>query len=80
MKFQKSFYEKALHGGQLNPTFVERLTLTIRQPVAAVGRRVRTLWKGEAGWRQQLALYSVYSNHDLEGYKPNFGYPKKFVL
>ena len=29
-------------GWQINPFFVERLNLTIRQPVAAVGRRVAT--------------------------------------
>jgi IS1 family transposase len=35
---------------------VERLNLTIRQHVAAVGRRVSALCKGEAGVRQQLAF------------------------
>jgi hypothetical protein len=39
----------AAHGWQLNTAFVERATLTIRQPVAAVGRRVTTLCKGEVG-------------------------------
>ena len=34
-------------------------TSTIRQHVAAVGRRVNTLCKGEDGLRQQLALYHV---------------------
>src|SRR6266478_6420433 len=42
-------------GWQINTAFVERLNLTIRQHVAAVGRRVTTLCKGEAGLRQQLA-------------------------
>jgi hypothetical protein len=34
-------------GWQINTAFVERLNLTIRQHVAAVGRRVTTLCKGE---------------------------------
>ena len=34
-------------GWQINTAFVERLNLTIRQHVAAVGRRVSTLCKGE---------------------------------
>src|SRR4030095_11956660 len=49
-------------GWQINTAFVERLNLTIRQHVAAVGRRVSTLCKGEDGLRQQLALYHVYYN------------------
>src|SRR5262249_46463002 len=49
-------------GCQINTAFIERLNLTIRQHVAAVGRRVSTLCKGEAGVRQQLALYHVYYN------------------
>src|SRR3989454_3287015 len=52
-------------GWQINTAFVERLNLTIRQHVAAVGRRVTTLCKGEAGLRQQLALYHVYDNFCL---------------
>src|SRR5215813_11174095 len=39
-------------GWQLQTAFVERLNLTIRQHVAAVGRRVSTLCKGEDGLRQ----------------------------
>jgi hypothetical protein len=39
---------------------VERINLSIRQHVAAVGRRVSTLCQGEAGLRQQLALYHTY--------------------
>ena len=49
-------------GWQINTAFVERLNLTIRQHVAAVGRRVSTLCKGEDGVRQQLSLYHVYDN------------------
>src|SRR5215470_12114620 len=52
-------------GWQINTAFVERLNLTIRQHVAAVGRRVTTLCKHEAGLRQQLALYHTYYNFCL---------------
>jgi IS1 family transposase len=52
-------------GWQINTAFVERLNLTIRQHVAAVGRRVSTLCKGEDGMRQQLVLYQVYYNFCL---------------
>jgi IS1 family transposase len=52
-------------GWQINTAFVERVNLTIRQHVAAVGRRVSTLCKGEDGLRQQLALYHVYYNFVL---------------
>jgi IS1 family transposase len=52
-------------GWQINTSFVERLNLTIRQHVAAIGRRVTTLCKGEDGLRQQLALYHVYYNFVL---------------
>jgi hypothetical protein len=41
---------------------VERVNLAIRQHMAAVGRRVTTLCKGEDGIRQQLALFQVYHN------------------
>src|SRR5499433_1031644 len=49
-------------GWQTNTAFIERVNLSIRQHVAAVGRRVTTLCKHEAGVRQQLALYHVYYN------------------
>jgi IS1 family transposase len=52
-------------GWQINTAFVERINLTIRQHVAAVGRRVSTLCKGEDGVHQQLALYHVYYNFCL---------------
>ena len=52
-------------GWQINTSFVERLNLTIRQHVAAIGRRVSTLCKGEAGLGQQLALYHGYYNFCL---------------
>src|SRR5262249_19145773 len=52
-------------GWQLQTAFVERLNLDIRQRVAAVGRRVTTLCKGEAGMRQQLVLFHAYHNFCL---------------
>ena len=55
----------APHGWQINTAFVERINLAIRQHVAAVGRRVATLCKGEDGMRQQLALFQVYYNFVL---------------
>ena len=45
--------------------FVERINLSLRQHVAAIGRRVTTLCKGEEGLRQQLALFQVYNNFVL---------------
>jgi IS1 family transposase len=55
----------AATGWQINTAFIERVNLTLRQHVAAVGRRVMTLCKGEAGLRQQLAVYHVYYNFCL---------------
>jgi IS1 family transposase len=55
----------AAHGWQINTAFIERVNLSIRQHVAAVGRRVTTLCKGEVGLRQQLALYQLYYNFCL---------------
>jgi len=52
-------------GWQINTAFVGCLNLAIRQHVAAVGRRVNTLCKGEEGLRQQLTLYHVYYNFCL---------------
>src|SRR5713101_4483616 len=55
----------APHGWHINTAFVERINLSIRQHVAAVGRRVSTLCKGEDGLRQQFALYHAYYNFCL---------------
>ena len=55
--WRPSMHVLAPLGWQINTAFVERINLTIRQHVAAVGRRVSTLCKGEDGLRQQLALY-----------------------
>src|SRR5499433_1643973 len=52
-------------GWHINTAFVERLNLTIRQHVAAVGRRVSTLCKGEDGLREQLAVFHGYYNFCL---------------
>jgi IS1 family transposase len=52
----------APHGWQINTAFVERINLTLRQHVAAVGRRVSTLCKGEDGLRQQVAVFHCYYN------------------
>ena len=52
-------------GWQINTAFVERVNLSLRQHVAAIGRRVATLCKGEEGLRQQLAVYHVYHNFVL---------------
>jgi len=52
-------------GWTINTAFVERLNLDIRQRVAAVGRRVNTLCKGEDGLQHQLALFHVYHNFVL---------------
>jgi IS1 family transposase len=55
----------AARGWQINTAFVERLNLDLRQHVAAVGRRVNTLCKQEAGVRQQVALLHPYHNFCL---------------
>jgi hypothetical protein len=52
-------------GWHINTAFVERINLTIRQHVAAVGRRVSTLCKGEDGLRQQVAVFHCYYNFCL---------------
>jgi hypothetical protein len=52
-------------GWQINTAFIERVNLSIRQHVAAVGRRVITLCKGQEGVRHQLALYHGYYNFCL---------------
>ena len=52
-------------GWQSNTAFIECLHRSIRQHVAAGGRRVTTLCKGEDGLHQQLALYHMYYNFCL---------------
>jgi IS1 family transposase/transposase-like protein len=55
----------AKRGWKINTAFIERLNLDFRQHVTAIGRRVNTLCKHEAGLRQQLALFQVYHNFVL---------------
>jgi IS1 family transposase/transposase-like protein len=55
----------AKRGWKINTAFIERLNLDLRQHVAAIGRRVNTLCKYEAGLRQQLVLFQVYHNFVL---------------
>jgi hypothetical protein len=62
-KFQAPLWSSGRRGD--SSTDCNRLNLTIRQHVAAVGRRVTTLCKSEDGVRQQLALYHVYYNFVL---------------
>jgi hypothetical protein len=50
---------------QINTAFIERANGAIRQHVAAVGRRVITLCKGEDGLLHQLSLYQTYHNFCL---------------
>jgi hypothetical protein len=46
-------------GWQIRTAFVERLNLSLRQRVAALGRRSATPCKSEDGLRQHLALFQV---------------------
>jgi hypothetical protein len=53
------------YGWRINTAFVERLNLDIRQRVAAGGRRVNTLCKGEDGLQQHLVLWQSSHNFVL---------------
>jgi IS1 family transposase len=55
----------ATRGWKINTAFVECLNLDFRQHIAAIGRRVNTLCKHEAGLRHQLALFQTYHNFVL---------------
>jgi IS1 family transposase len=55
----------AKRGWKINTAFAERLNLDFRQHVAAIGRRVNTLCKHEAGLRQQLTIFQAYHNFVL---------------
>jgi IS1 family transposase len=44
----------AAQGWHINTACIERVNLAMRQHVAAIGRRVMTVCKGEVGLRQQL--------------------------
>jgi hypothetical protein len=52
-------------GWRINMAFVERLHLSLRQRVAARGRRSATPGKSEDGRGWQLALFQVYHNFVL---------------
>lgn len=52
-------------GWTINTAFVERLNLELRQCVAALGRRVNTLCRGEAGLLDQMLLFQTYYNFVL---------------
>src|SRR5207244_6089166 len=52
-------------GWTINTAFIERLNLDIRQRVAAVGRRVNTLCRGEDGLLDQLMLFQDSHNFAL---------------
>jgi hypothetical protein len=55
----------AKYGWKINTAFIERHNLDIRQQVAAIGRRVNTLCKHEAGLRQQVTIFHTYHNFVL---------------
>jgi hypothetical protein len=55
----------ASQGWRINTAFIERVNLTLRHHVAALGRRVMTVSKSERGLRSQLRLYHVYYNFCL---------------
>ena len=52
-------------GKVINTAFIERLNLSIRQHVAALGRKVISLAKGEDGLTVQLSLWQAYYNFCL---------------
>ncbi len=52
-------------GKVINTAFIERLNLTIRQSVAALGRKVISLAKTNAGLISQLSLWQAYYNFCL---------------
>jgi IS1 family transposase/transposase-like protein len=55
----------APRGWHINTAFIERVNLTLRHHVAAVGRRVMTVAKSAGGLRVQLHLYPAYYNFCL---------------
>jgi len=52
-------------GWQIQTAFVERLNLSLRQRVAAMGRRSATPCKSKDGLCQQLVLFQAYHNFVL---------------
>ena len=53
---------RAACGGQRTTAFIERLNRSIRQHIAAVGRRGTPLGTGTDGGRQQRVWYEGYEN------------------
>jgi IS1 family transposase/transposase-like protein len=53
-------------GWKINTAFVERLNLTIRHHIAALGRRVLKRAQAPVGLGQQVVLFLVYYNFCLE--------------
>ena len=52
-------------GVSINTAFIERLNLSIRQHVAALGRKVISLAKTKLGLEAQLSLCQTYHNFCL---------------
>lgn len=52
-------------GHVINTAFIERINLSIRQGVAALGRKVSSLAKTDRGLRDQLSLWRAYYNFCL---------------
>jgi len=52
-------------GNVINTAFIERFNLSIRQHVAALGRKVQSLAKSEKGLIAELALFQMYYNFCL---------------
>ncbi|MCZ7670711.1 MAG: hypothetical protein M5U34_27940 [Chloroflexi bacterium] len=52
-------------GQVINRAFMERLNLSLRQHVPALGRKVMSLTKGELRLSRQLALVQAYYNFCL---------------
>jgi IS1 family transposase len=52
-------------GWTINTAFVERLNLDLRQCLAAIGRRVNTVCRGEEGLLDRLVVFQTYHNFVL---------------
>jgi hypothetical protein len=49
-------------GVNINTAFIERLNLSIRQHISALGRKVISLAKTQPGLTAQVSLYQAYYN------------------
>jgi hypothetical protein len=61
----EAILEQSGVGQVINTAFIERLNLSIRQGVAALGRKVISLAKTDRGLRDQLSLWRAYYNFSL---------------